>query len=72
MNLTEEHRAALASYAREHGRNWKDALALDWYRARLTPCADMPARGSLLHEPRNAPGFGPDGLRTIKTKDLTK
>jgi hypothetical protein len=54
--------AALDSYAKEYGRKWKSALELDWYNARLSSCAAMPNRGSILHGLRNHPDFGPRGL----------
>lgn len=58
--------AALASYAAEYGRKWKSALELDWYNARLSYCADIPNRGSILHGLRNDPNFGPSGLAAYK------
>jgi hypothetical protein len=58
--------AALRSYAAEYGRKWKDALRLDWFRARLSFCADMPERGSILHGLRNHPGFGHEGLEKFR------
>jgi hypothetical protein len=48
---------ALKSYAAEYGRKWKDALALDWYRARA-----IGERGTVLHGLRNHPRFGAEGL----------
>jgi hypothetical protein len=55
--LAPEYEEALHSYALEYGRNWKDHLSLDWYRARA-----IGNRGALLHALRNSPGFGVEGL----------
>jgi hypothetical protein len=56
-NLSTGELAALASYATEHGRNWKEALRTDWMNAKV----DGP-RGAILHGLRNSTDFGPSGL----------
>jgi hypothetical protein len=52
---------ALASYAAEHGRKWKEALSLDWYHARA-----IGERGAILHALRNHPRFGCEGLEKFR------
>ena len=53
--LSADELLALRSYADEHGRRWKAALALDWYNARAAG-----VRGSILHGLRNR--LGPSWL----------
>ena len=62
-------RAALKSYADEHGRRWKEALREDWMKARTDRGPYWPDRGRLLHCLRNNPDFGPRGLDRFR---LTK
>lgn len=57
--LTPADLAALRSYAEENGRNWKQALGLDWYHARAHG-----ERGAILHGLRN--NLGPDWLARFK------
>jgi hypothetical protein len=50
---------ALQSYAAEYGRNWKQALWLDWYNARA-----IGERGAILHGIRNT--YGPEWLESFR------
>ena len=59
-DLREDQSAALAAYAREHGRCWKRDLLADWMSGRD---ADHP-EGHLLRQVRNT--FGPSWLKTFK------
>ena len=62
--LSPDDIAALQSYAAERGRKWKQDLALDWYNARASFCAEMPDRGAILHGLRN--NLGPTWLEGFK------
>ncbi|TJW14400.1 MAG: hypothetical protein E5W82_10515 [Mesorhizobium sp.] len=68
--LTAADIAALRSYAAEYGPKWKDALALDWYNARLSICSEMPERGSILHGLRN--NLGPSWLADFRFAEPIK
>lgn len=58
---------AVRSYAAEHGRRWKEALALDWYNARA-----IGQRGAILHGMRNDPRLGPRWLEAFRLSDLDR
>jgi hypothetical protein len=54
--------AALADYATENGRDWKQDLRDDWMKARTRNGRYWVGRGNILHALRNSPDFGPTGL----------
>jgi hypothetical protein len=61
-------RAALKSYADEHGRGWKYDLRDDWMNARTPAGRFWADRGRLLHCLRNSQHFGPRGLNAFHLK----
>ena len=59
--LTDAEHAALAAFAREHGRRWKSQLTdVYWYNAR--PAGISSEIDSTLHALRNDPRWGHRGL----------
>jgi hypothetical protein len=67
--LTEEEAAAVAAFAKEHGRTWKNTLRdIYWYNARTwreTP-DDNGNRGAMLHHLRNDPRWSFEGLEAYR------
>ncbi len=55
--LTDEQDEALAAYAAQHGRSWKQALNDDWMNGRVD---------GELYRLRNKSYFGPSGLILYK------
>ena len=61
-DLTPIEEAAVAAFAREHGRRWKSILRhVYWYNARVWRWAGE-EYGTLLHALRNDPRWSFDGL----------
>lgn len=62
--LQDHEITALQAFAKEHGRNWKSALILNWGYARVWTCDSMPNAGNFLHALRNE--FGATWLYNFK------
>jgi|GEM_PF-5820220 len=64
--LFDDEAAAIARFAKAHGRKWKSVLAQTyWCNARPWGCGE-PSDGAILHGLRNDPNWNHVGLQAYK------
>lgn len=70
--LSANEAAAVARFAKAHGRKWKSALAqVYWYNARPWSGGE-PNDGYVLHGLRNDPNWNHEGLQAYKLSKESK
>lgn len=67
--LFPDEAAAIARFAKAHGRRWKHELAaVYWYNARpWRGPGSEPSDGAILHGLRNCPNWAHEGLRRYRS-----